>query len=318
VVDNTFLYWSDDGIYSVAPNQFGDYEATNLTRNTIQTLYNNIDASDRDAAKGVYDTYEQRVRWVYNNRTSGSGEVRELILDLSLGAFSTHSIKNVSVNRLPLVIGGFTLPPFMVSEVEDPVTVDAVPVTVSGDEVFVEIDISVPNIKEVFYLVIQGTSPTIQFTFGHYRDLEFIDWKSVNGVGVDAEAFLLTGWMAGGDYQRYKQVPYVTFHFNKTEDGFDVDFVPTNQSGCLVSAQWDWANHANSGQFGRQFQAYRFKRHYIPADVGDPFQNGYATVVTKNKLRGKGRVLSLLIETEPLKDCQLLGWSMVMSSNGNV
>lgn len=322
VVDNTFMYWSDDGIYSVAPSQFGDYEATNLTRNTIQTLYDDINNLDKANAKGVYDTYEQKVRWIFHNRLSDNGEVRELILDLTLGAFSTNTIKNNGIGKRPLVVGGVTMPAFSISEVADPVTVDEVPVTVVGDPVVVTIELPQSGLREVIYLTITDTVPTIKFTFSTYRDVEFRDWRTVNGVGVDARAFLLTGWLTSGDSQRNKQVSYATFHFNKTENGFegseDTEWTPTNQSSCLVSSQWDWANHANSGQFGRAFQAYRFKRHYIPSGLDDNFDNGYRTVVTKNKVRGKGKALSLLIETEPDKDCQLLGWSMVMTSNGNV
>ena len=322
VVDNTFMYWSDDGIYSVAPSQFGDYQATNLTRNTIQSLYDRVTTTQRSSATGVYDTYSQKVRWVFNNRLDGDGEVRELILDLTLGAFSTHSIKNLSESRLPLVIGGFTMPPFMVGIIEDAVTVNGEQVTVSADDVFVNAEVLQPNLTEVVYLTIVSTSPTIRYSFSYYKDTNFKDWESIDGVGVDANAFLLTGWMSANDYQRYKQVPYITFHFNKTENGFEEDEVgdwaPLNPSSCMVSAPWDWANHANSGQWGRKFQAYRFKRHYIPSDISDTFNNGYRTVVTKNKLRGKGKVVSLLIETEPEKDCQLLGWSMVITSNGNV
>jgi hypothetical protein len=56
----------------------------------------------------------------------------------------------------------------------------------------------------------------------------------------------------------------------------------------------------------------------MPATIADQYDNGYETVVTKSKLRGKGKVMSLLIETEPKKDCKLLGWSMVVSTNANV
>jgi hypothetical protein len=132
---------------------------------------------------------------------------------------------------------------------------------------------------------------------------------------------MITGYVSGGDYQRYKQVPYITFHLNRTEDGFELDgedIVPSNQSSCLVQAQWEWANSVNSGRWGRQFQAYRYKRHYIPVDVNDPYDYGFTTIVTKNKIRGKGKVLSLRIETEAGKDCQLLGWSGMLEVNPNV
>lgn len=321
VVDTTFMYWSEDGIYSVAPNQFGDYEATNTTKATIQTLYNNISNIAKMHAKGIYDTFEQKIRWTYNNYLSSNEPVRELILDVSLGAYYTNTIKPISGN-LPKVVGSFVIPALTLVNAVEPVTVGGVDVTVSGEDVTVAYNVPSDSIKEVCYVVVTSVNPTVSYTFSYFHDEEFIDWKTSNGVGVDAKAFMLTGWLAGDDYQRYKQVPYVTFHFQKTEDGFEADgpndFKLRHPSSCLVSSQWDWANHANSGKWGTQFQAYRFRRHYIPADISDPFNNGFATVVTKNKLRGKGKVLSILFETEPKKDCHLLGWSMVMTGNGNV
>lgn len=320
VVDTTFMYWSEDGIYSVAPNQFGDYEATNTTKATIQTLYNNISNIAKMHAKGIYDTFEQKIRWTYNNYLSSNLPVRELILDVSLGAYYTNTINPISGN-LPKIVSSFVIPALTLVNAVEPVTVDDVEVTASGDDVTIAYNVPSDSIKEVCYVVVTSTNP-VRYTFSYFHDEEFIDWKSYNGVGVDAKAFMLTGWLAGDDYQRYKQVPYVTFHFQKTEDGFEADgpsdFKLRHPSSCLVSSQWDWANHANSGKWGTQFQAYRFRRHYIPADISDPFNNGFATVVTKNKLRGKGKVLSILFETEPKKDCHLLGWSMVMTGNGNV
>ena len=111
-------------------------------------------------------------------------------------------------------------------------------------------------------------------------------------------------------------------HMNKTEVGFSVgeggDWIPVNPSSCLVQAQWDWADSDTSGRWGRKFQAYRHRRQYFPVNTSDNFDNGESVVTTKNKLRGKGRVVSLLIETEPEKDLHLLGWSLIMGSNVNV
>jgi hypothetical protein len=323
VVDNTFMFWSDDGIYNVAPNQFGDYIAENVTQKTIQKYYDAIEGLDRRACKGVYDTYEKKVRWLYGGRITSSARVKELVLDTTLGAFYPATISQVvEGSRLPLPLTGIIVPPFRILEVDVPVTVNTVPVTVSGDPVTVSDSITQSITREVIYAILTGITPTLSFTFGSYRDQSHFDWKSVDGVGADAASFLLTGYVSGGDYQRAKQVPYITTHFNKTEDGFftDVngDLFPTNPSSCIMQVQWDWANSANSGKWGREFQAYKFRRHYMPLNDADTFDNGYATVQSRNKLRGQGKVLSLLFKSEPDKHMHLLGWSMIMGNNSNV
>lgn len=58
-----------------------------------------------------------------------------------------------------------------------------------------------------------------------YSNQEFLDW----GV-VDAQAYMVTGYLSGGDFQRYKQVPYITVHSRRTETGFDAEYNLLNQS----------------------------------------------------------------------------------------
>lgn len=318
-VDTSVMYWAEDGIYVVAQNQFGDYVADNLTQKTIQTFYEDIDPLDRTEASGSYDAYERKVTWTYSNRLASSPGARQLVFDTTLGAFYPF---HIGESKYPMVVSGTSIPPYRLSEILDDVEVGGVQVTASGEVVTVSETVEQASFNETVYLAVISTSPTISFSFALLSDNGYVDWRSVDGVGVDAKAELLTGWQGAGDFQRQKQVPYVTFHFVKTEDGFLVDGVgdlyPTNPSSCLVSAQWEWTNSPSAGRWGRKFQAYRFTRHYLPQSPADTFNNGHYTVVTKNKLRGKGRVLSLLIETEPGKDCHLLGWSMIMSANGNV
>lgn len=323
VVDNTFMFWSDDGIYNVAPNQFGDYIAENITQKTVQKFYDLINGLDRRACKGVYDTYEKKIRWLYGGRVDSNIKARELVLDTTIGAFYPATIEQVGVDsRLPLPLIGVIVPPFRTLEIDVPVTVNTAPVVVFGQPVTVTDNVVQSTTKEVIYAILTSITPTLTFTFGSYRDQGHRDWRSVNSTGVDAESFLLTGYISGGDYQRSKQVPYITTHFNKTEDGFSTDangdLFPTNPSSCLMQVQWDWANSANSGKWGREFQAYKFRRHYMPLNDSDTFDNGYATVQSRNKLRGQGKVLSLLFKSEPDKHMHLLGWSMMLGNNGNV
>jgi hypothetical protein len=120
---------------------------------------------------------------------------------------------------------------------------------------------------------------------------------------------------------RSKQIPYIFFYFTRTEDGYtevgnalELD----NQSSCLVQSQWNWSDSANSGKWGSQFQAYRLLRNYIPSGGGDPFDYGDGVIITKNKLRGSGKTLSLKINSEEGKDMKLLGWAYPATATSNV
>lgn len=317
VIDNTFMYWSDDGIYNVAPNQFGDYIAENISQKTVQKFYDDIDGLDRRACKGSYDTYEKKVRWLYGGRIGSTSPVRELVLDVTIGAFYPATIKFMG-QRLPLPISAVIVPPFRTSRVPVTVTVNSEPVVVFTEPVSISQDVVRASTRETIYVVLTALSPTIKFTFSSYKDAGHRDWRSHDGIGTDAASYLLTGYQSAGDFQRTKQAIYMTAHFTKTETGFNSEFEPIDASSCLIQAQWDWANSPNSGKWGRVFQAYRHRRHYMPADQSDQFDDGNATVRTRNKLRGSGKVLSILFQSEPDKHMHLLGWSLLMGVNSNV
>lgn len=321
-LENTVAYWGDDGIYSVAPNEFGDWAATNITQSTIQSLFDEINIEDKALVQGLYDKFERKIRWVYKNRLSQTDETEELVFDLNLKAFYKNVIKQLSVASIPRVVSLFKQQPYQLTTGTDNIVAASDNVIAGTDNVVEDINDRVTVTRQLGYVIITDLSPTIKFTFGVYRNNNFKDYFSSNSVGVDAAAFLVTAYVSGDDYQRDKQVPYLSCHFKRTEDGFeDVgggDIQATNQSSCKVQARWNWADSATSGRWGEEFQAYRYRRHYIPADASDPFDYGFEVISSKSKLRGKGKVLSLKFSTEPDKDLHLYGWSMLIGITGNV
>ncbi|UCW44458.1 hypothetical protein [Pseudomonas phage PPAT] len=323
VVDNSFMYWGDDGIYHLTRNQYGDYVANNLTEKTIQKYYEKIPSDAILNATGFYDSYDKKVKWLYNTVLDGRTEpVTELVFDLALGAFYPSKIGSLTAGRLPIPVGSVKIPPYKLVETDEEVTVNSEQVTVTGELVTVKISTRSPVIRETKYIIVEKLSSPMRISFGGYTDDEFVDWKSIDGVGVDAPAYLLTGYLAGGDYQREKFVPYITFHFKKTEDGFvedaEGDWTPTNQSSCMVQSQWSWTNSPASNKWGRTWQAYRFRRHFFPDNIDNQFDDGNSVVETKSRLRGSGKVLSLYITTEPKKNLHIYGWSMLVDVNGTV
>ena len=111
---------------------------------------------------------------------------------------------------------------------------------------------------------------------------------------------------------RQKSIPYIFFYLQKTEDGFITsgsDLILKKQSSCRVQSQWGWANSAANGKWGSEFEAYRLLRNYTPSGDTDTFDTGESMVVTKNKLRGSGKCISLYIQSTQGKDMKLLGWA---------
>lgn len=323
VVDNTVMYWSADGIYHLRQNEFGDWHSSSLTEDTIQTFYEAIPTDSRASCKGLYDSFDKKVRWVYNNYIGAQGDSLELVFDVQLGAFYPNQIETID-GQYPRVCSMVISPPYRLVRISDPITYNGEIVEQDGEAVvhtyFSDV---VGTTKEILYLSVYSTTGNqVSYGFTTYSNRNYRDWQEVDGEGIDAEAVLVTGYLSGGDFSRNKQVPYITFYMERTEDGFLEDstgnMFPSNESSCMVQSQWSWNNSPNNGKWGVPFQAYRYRRLYSPSGPNDEFDSGETIISTRNKLRGMGKVLSLKISTEPDKDLKLVGWSVSMDMNANV
>ena len=78
-------------------------------------------------------------------------------------------------------------------------------------------------------------------------------------------------------------------------------------SSLTMQAKFDWANTAASNKYATQVQIYRNTRPNTATIAGFP------VVVTKNKIRGKGRALSLRYTSESGKDAELVGWGILFN-----
>lgn len=278
---NSLLFWGSDAIYAASGNNTGMLVVDDITRDTIQTRYNSFPLAGKRNCRGVYDLFNKKLRWVFNTGTlfQASNNVQELVFDLSLKCFYLNSIANTPDYKRTL-----TTPVFYSSRSKPLFYIYT----------FVPVDL--PN--------------TISYSFAEYKDTGFRDWRSFDGVGVDAKAYMLTGAMLAGDSAVDKQTPYILTHMKPTETGADSEGVAINQSSCLMRAQWDWSNNINSNKFGSTQEVYGY-RHPNFTNTND----GYDVTTTKRKLRGKGKAISLHFETQPDKDCQLLGWSLTINGN---
>jgi hypothetical protein len=318
--EDTILYWGEAGIYTLATDPTsGRLVSSNITEGTIQTLYNGLNGDTREHAKGCFDESNRKISWLYSDDSSYNGTDfkykynKELVLDFALKAFYIRSLKELTTDS-PYIVDCIKTPSFVNLDNVQDVEVNGTEVQVNGTTVTVTRNVLTGALSAMKYLtIIPSSGGNYYFTFSEYRNTNFLDWYSEDSVGVDAAAYLETGQNVFEDTQRGKQVPYITFHFVRTETGFETvgsDLLAVGESSCLVQARWDFSNHSNSGKYGSQFQAYRLKRNYIPSGASDPFDYGHSVITTKNKLRGKGRALSLYLSTEATKDCYILGWGL--------
>lgn len=300
-------YWSSDGIYSIYKSELGDLTGQNISDSSIGTFYKNISTVDKRKSIGVYDKVSKNLRWIYPE----DGAIKELVFSIDLGAYYVNTVVNLQGTN---IVSLFNSSPFTVEDTSDQVLAGSNEVLAGADSVFISTQAISNSLQTVKYLSTVLISDSINLAIGWYRESTFSDWKDVDSVGIDAKAYLKTGALTAGDSSIHKQAPLLVVHMERTEDSLNAEYELNNQSSCLVRTEWDFATSAISNKFSPLFQVYRYRRHFIPASIG-AFDNGFDIVTTRNKLRGRGRALSLYMETEPTKDCKLIGWNL--SLNGN-
>lgn len=321
IAEDVILYWADGGIYTLKPEQISQkLIPQNITQTTIQTLYNNISSVSRKYVVGNYDPINRRISWLYNGDSSYSGSTyrnkydTELVLDTTLTAFYKNTISSLT-SYSPYVAGYITTPDLITADISYNVVVGDVQVQV--DTVDTQVSLPSPSLgsSSTKYLVVvpQSDNTNSKLTFGLYTNTSFYDWVTADSTGVDYTSYLITGYELLGDSMRDKQATYLHLHFTRTETGFITsgsNLVLENPSSCKFQSRWEFSDSTNSGRWSDQFQGYRFNRIYVPSGAGDTFDYGFSVISTKNKLRGKGKALSLYFTSEPGYDCEILGWAI--------
>lgn len=271
------IFWGSDGIYGVSPNQYGDLVVDDMSAPTIQTYYLSIPLESRRAVFGVVDRQAKQFRWIYK---SGS-----------LFAFNstTHEL-----------IFDTTLKAFYRNKI----------VYEEGTNREIVGTWFTQNIGYPVYTSISRSGITAAWFFAAYNNTDFEDWG-----GLDAFAYMRTGHFTAGDSAIKKQVPYLTVHMLRTETTTDAEGIPANQSSCQMSYYWHWSNNSLSKKVGPLQEVYRY-RQALFGEPGQLYDNGFQTVVTKNKVRGSGNSISFNFQTSPGKDCKLLGWNLTFNGNG--
>jgi len=271
LADNTPMHWGVTDIYAIRrdPRQGFLYEE-NISQTTINTFYNTISLDAKHEVIGVYDDLSKRAIWVFaKNINQTNAFDRSLMLDLRLGAFTVNGFAFDDDN----FVGGV----FILKE--------------AGE------------VAKVKYIGILDDGTNIAIG-------EPSNYTDYTDFGIDEpECYLITGFDSLQDPSTFKEAPYITVYSRKTEEGYDEDTLPIRPSSTQMRTRWDWADHANASKWGRYQEVYRHRRTYIPSDpTTDTYNDGTPVVITRNSLRGMGRVLQLEFRAGEGKDSWLQGW----------
>lgn len=151
-----------------------------------------------------------------------------------------------------------------------------------------------------------------KLTFATFSNRDFLDWGT-----EDYSSYAETGYEFMGEATLKKNSPYITTYLRRTEEnfvsdgagGYDADY----PSSCYLVVKWDFAR--DSTRWSDPSQVYRMVNYPVANPNDLTFTYPYDTIVSRTKIRGKGRVLRLKFYSETGKDFYLIGWETVIAAN---
>ena len=311
--DGVPYWWSDYGIHRLGFDQTSfQSREENLSLDTIQTLFDNVDSGAKSSVIGTYDEVNKKIYWVYpdNDETVTHKNNNVLVFDLALQAFYPWAISDKS-SSTPHLLGvtfysGFSAKELGV-DVEDEnevVVTDGL-----GSEVTVgrigSYETGDPTIVALIY-----DTTVNKMTMGFFNDESFLDWGT-----EDYSSYAVGGFSFKGDIMTRKNAPFTDIVLRRTETGYVSDgaggFTLARPSGILVETYWDTKTSSSSSQ-----QGYRLKRVPVvnEADLDD-FTPDTSLLFTRLKTRGRGRMLNLKFVSQTGKDFILLGYGELDAQN---
>ena len=296
-IEDSGIATGPSGIYQFAPNEFTRLlEAKNMIRDTIQTKWNGYTTAQQVRAQVAYDDAKLRLYLMIGATATDNRYTEILIFDIRQTAWFRYTF----TDQLAAATAFGLLTMVAISDADD----------------------SSSNQKMKF--VIQPSADTLDIA--DFEQTDYLDYDALESP----LPYMVTGFDNLGDFQRRKQTPVITVIQRRTETGFNAALdTAINASRTLMTAFWDWTeaieyanplvpaapqraftgtagNHGVSGKIGAQSQVYRHNRSFIPLATGDV--DGYPVVVTRNKVRGRGRVLQLRFDGAATFDSHLIGW----------
>lgn len=279
---NSIIFWGNEYIHAITRNQYGEWVVENVSQDTIQTFYEGIPLSDKVNCTSYYNLEDNSVRWCYGYDISEPVASKELVLNLKFNGFTYYEVDSTNGNGVHTISNSKPLKSASTSLV----TVDGEVLTANAEDVYIDLGYSYRYPSNNLYCITTTDSATIQYGFGGYQEGTYYDWIST-GASVGYDAFLLTGYLTGGDGRLLKNVPYLTAYFKKITG-----------SSCLANLRLDWATNVASPKWTTPQQMYKESARDINSEV----------VVSKISARGNGRSLAIKFQGEEGKPLHIYGW----------
>lgn len=278
LVEGVCVYTSPKGVYMIAPDQYTrQLTATNISDDRIREQWLAITPTYEPYIKTVYDDADKRLYFLQPGTANMStshitytvgddpseaaiGQCSVVwIYDLRVGAWYKYTFnQNTQANA---IIHAFSL---------------------TGQD-------NASGRKKLKFAVQKSATTFIVCDFSESSGTGFQDFD-----GNTVASFVLSHYEGLNAHAHRKQAPIVTVYSKRTTTGYTATgngLSAVNPSSTTMTAYWDWTDDAISKKIGTAQEVYRDVRGFVPSGATDV--DGYPVVVTRNKVRGRGRVLQL-------------------------
>lgn len=307
-------WWSTSGIFTFTVNDLGEIKPQNLSATTIQNYWETSTSSVTETTQSVYDEGNNRVIWMYQNQNEDSENKlnKFLIFDEVIQAFFPWEIVDKTEDT-PYIVGAIYDSGVTSSNVDyslvDNSNNDIVDSS-SDPVVITKLDRRLADSK-VKYLTLD--SSTGAFTFSEATSTTFKDWG-----GEYFDSYVTGAYDFSGDLETRKATTYLTCFCGLTETGWEVNedatgYNPVRPSSLLVESYWDFSSVPSASSQ----QAYRY-RYPLIVDESDlnTFDYPESVIITRLKMRGRGRVGQFKFSSEDGKDFHILGYNLITTRVG--
>lgn len=318
VVNESILFWATQAIYALTLEKGLLVSAQNISDATIKSYYLSIPLSCKLRVVGAYNDTEKVVYWAFSNNpdllTTYGASIKNTLLkfDTRLNAFYIETLPIPTIRWFEPSVRGIAVTKETNEESQ------SFEVVAVEDKVLVGTDDVVASIP-----VLSSAAKQTKFVYSAVDTYYMADYKTSRDnfydfSATEQPAYLITGWNMGGvGPARQKTALYLTVFAKRTEEVTDEELEPTKPSGILMQTRWNFTESFYTGKWSTQYQVYRQLRPYFMSSPG-AIEDGYPLVITKNKIRGRGKGLQIKWQAEPGKDMKLVGWTTTFVGNTNV
>ncbi len=173
-----------------------------------------------------------------------------------------------------------------------------------------------------YYGYILGNGTNVYLGYIRYDDTHGATYSWADEGGSYASSSeIFVGHVSAADLQFKKHVTYLDTFFERTEYQYVIasgNVTLSHESSCNVSAFWEWADSTTSQYYTQFFEAYKYRRPFIPTQTADgtyTFSYGQDVLWSSNRLRGSGKTLAIKLAPTASKDCKVLGWCYRMGGS---